>query len=75
MTIIDNEMLLRQFEVAIDMLGAALRDCGKTSRTKLWHTMSAHCITMMGGPSPGASPSTSPILSRAYPRRIWTWAQ
>jgi hypothetical protein len=26
-TIIDNEMLWRQFEVAIDMLGDALRDC------------------------------------------------
>ena len=27
MTLIDNQMLWRQFEKTIDMLGSALRDC------------------------------------------------
>jgi hypothetical protein len=37
MTIIDNEMLWRQFEAAIDMLGDALRDCpDEVWEKRLW---------------------------------------
>jgi hypothetical protein len=37
MTIIDNEMLWRQFEASIDMLGGALRDCpDELWEKKLW---------------------------------------
>src|SRR3954462_4744853 len=37
MTIIDNEMLSRQFGAAIDVLGAALRDCpDELWEKKLW---------------------------------------
>ena len=51
MTIIDNEMLWRQFGAAIDMLGDALRDCLADQNLQ-------NCRLPQRSPDPRRSPRT-----------------